>query len=218
VCGLVGARGPVPAADWRRALAGAAARGPHSYGWGRLQDDGTWAVQYGAGSLTGRPPPPAGTVLIGHSRLATSTARPGDLPDPAEGQPLTSADGASALAHNGAATNPALLAHASRMPRDSSALLELLLGGLETLREHGALLDGAPHALILAHDGCLAVWRRPGPRRDAHPLYLTRYPQDGWLVAQKGAASDLLGHGLTVLERQKAPARRSGPGHVGAAL
>jgi hypothetical protein len=170
-------------------------------------------VAYDAGSLPGRPPPPPGTILIGHSRLATSTSRPGDLPDPAEGQPLTSQDGCCAVAHNGAGTNAGLLKRASRTPRDSSGLLELLVaGGPGALLEQEELLDGAPHAVLLAYPGLIAAWRRPGPRRDAHPLYLLRYPDGGWLVTQRGDRHDLLGDGLTVLERQRAPARASGPG------
>lgn len=173
MCGLVALAGAVPQDLARAATEGAAARGPHSNGWATWRVKQGWRISHAAGRLDGWPAPSSlYPVAIGHSRLATSTARPGDAPDPAEGQPLSL--GGLTLAHNGTLQPSELATHHNselyRGPVDSGRLLNYLALGRTPADLVGQL--HAPQALIWArpHVGLYAM-RLTGVRVSAHPLY-----------------------------------------------
>jgi hypothetical protein len=85
-----------------RLVEAVAQRGPHTHGWASPAH--ITSHSFTGWHITGGPGPldpdtaPVGLTL-GHSRLATSGALPGDAPPDAEYQPLTNHD--IALAHNG---------------------------------------------------------------------------------------------------------------------
>lgn len=173
MCGLVALAGDVPADLARAATEGAAARGPHSNGWATWRERQGWRTSYAPGRLDAWPTPSSlYPVAIGHSRLATSTARPGDAPDPDEGQPLLL--GGLVLAHNGTLRPNELEGHRSREayqgPVDSGRLLNYLALGRTPDELVGRL--HAPQALLWArpHVGLYAM-RLTGVRVPAHPLY-----------------------------------------------
>lgn len=176
MCGLVALAGAVPPDVARAAVAGAAARGPHSSGWARYGPGLGWIVDRWPGRL---PPPdiidPAYPIQVGHSRLATTGDRPGDAPDPNEGQPLRL--GSWLLAHNGTVAVGELPARHEaelyRGPVDSGLLLNhLATGDLETASRLPGRLK-APQALIWASPRGLYAMRLTGVRVAAHPLYAT---------------------------------------------
>lgn len=170
MCGLIAVAGTVPEADLAAAVRAAGARGPHSWGWAYPS-----GIQRGPGRLPAPAPAERGTALaLGHSRLATSTADPGTVPDPAEGQPVR-AD-VWTVAHNGTSGAEALIGRADGAPRDTRGILAVLEAeGLEGL-EHSALFDGRPQAILCSRGEELVALRVHGTTVSAHPLYLTRYP------------------------------------------
>lgn len=170
MCGLIAVAGRVPEADLAAAVRAAGARGPHSWGWAYPS-----AVVRGPGRLPVPSAEERGTALaLGHSRLATSTAGPGTVPDPEEGQPVRASRWT--VAHNGTSGALALVGRAEAVPWDTRGILAVLEAeGLEGL-ENLALFDGKPQALLCSRGEELVALRVHGATVSAHPLYLTRYP------------------------------------------
>ena len=201
MCGIAGWTGEPPASLVAAAVHGAGRRGPHTHGVVSWRGAG-WALHHrGLGRL-----PHTGLVtgaLIAHSRLATSTQAPGDIPPVEETMPYL-LDGWS-LAHNGnvSATGLAEL-HARcetfgvREPEspqvDSMTLLVYLAGilskwGVESavsrLGEDLQLLTQCPHAILVGSpDGRVFVLRASGSKQLPHPVYVAR--GDGWAIASSG--------------------------------
>lgn len=182
MCGLTLLAGPVPAEVADVAVMGAARRGPHSHGWAVAYD--RWDVTRGAGPL-GRPPRlradmPVADLYIGHSRLATSGASSGTVPDPNEGQPIV-VDG-TLVAHNGRILDPDLL---DRYPAtvDTGSFAAALADG-EPLDRLASAADGPQAAIIATIDGSIWTARYRGGDNPAHPLYLLA--GDGWLAISSG--------------------------------
>jgi len=165
VCGIVAIVGRHPDPELLDAAAIAAGRrGPHSHGWAWSMPDG-WGLAYGAGPLTGTTAPMIGPVVLAHSRLATSGARPGDLSSPTEGQPLRA--GSVVLAHNGTVPGANTVV-------DSEELLHVLCGSSDPLSvrvEHALRLCPRATALAAADGGEVVVARRGGDRRVGQPLW-----------------------------------------------
>lgn len=196
-------QGEVPADDFYAAVRASARRGPHSHGWASPCPAPLvgWEVARFSSSMVRIPAQIARhEPVIGHARLATSTATHGAAPSAQEGQPLIAHGWL--LAHNGHSASPALLSHHRPAPADSHALLDLLVEhGPHWLAAHASLWsDDAPHALICAQATTAAVRvyavRVASSRRPAHPLYLTRYRTGAWLVSSAAGAA-LLPDGLT---------------------
>lgn len=173
MCGLVALAGEVPPEVRATAIIGAAARGPHSHGWATYGHGG-WSISRYTGRLTSAALP-GDPIAIGHSRLATSTRRPGDAPDPDEGQPLVS--GGTVLAHNGTLTAECI-ADLGQDPAKVTIDSEAILGVLARQdRLAGARFDllrlacRAPQAFIWADADGLYAGRVTGVRVAAHPLY-----------------------------------------------
>lgn len=189
MCGLMALCGPVPVDVTALAVAGAARRGPHSCGLA-FCDGGPWTVVRDPGALDRwRPIARTGTVLVGHSRLATSTCRPGDKPDPAEGQPLV--DGRTTVAHNGTLDGPDI-ARAAALAGvdgydgcvDSGVLAAVLAAGapLGPVLGHTA----APQAALWSDGDDLYAGRYDGADVAAHPLYGLVGPGAEWLAVSSG--------------------------------
>jgi len=174
MCGLVALAGEVPPEVRATAIIGAAARGPHSHGWATPAPGG-WTVTRRPGRLTAQDAPAPGPIAIGHSRLATSTRRPGDAPDPDEGQPLV--DAGVAFAHNGTLTAECITdlgQDPAKVTIDSEAILRILARQDRPPGARFALLQlacRAPQALIWADADGLYAGRVTGVRVAAHPLY-----------------------------------------------
>lgn len=135
-------------------------RGPHAHGWAWLGHHG-WGVIRREGPLQ-HPPVEMlpSSVIIGHSRLATSGRMPGSVPPVDEAQPITSGD--FLLAHNG--TIPG-----SAEAVDSWTLLQALVSRPDQpLAVIEALAEGRPSAFVLGR------WRtgRLTLVGAGHPLYI----------------------------------------------
>lgn len=189
MCGVVGYCGV--GADLEvltRAAAEAASRGPHSFGWS-WWDGERWTHERGPGPLPAPPDDVAGVkVALGHSRLATTGERPGDAPDPAEGQPL------ELLPADGRASS-ILLAHNGNVPGAETVVDSLEL--LERIGERRRLLDLRGAALVATGELCpdatvalVATWselvtvRLPGADRPPHPLHELRSPTHRYLCSR----------------------------------
>lgn len=171
MCGLVVVLGVPPMDALALAVEGAGARGPHQHGWATRAPSG-WRMTTGSGRLP--LPPTAGLprAQVGHSRLATSTSRPGDRPSLGEAQPYT--DGGQFLvAHNGTIAEP------RHYRPDSLLLLAALIAG-EPMLDVLARAD-RPGALIWADRSArLHAARVDGPHTAGHPLYVGE--GDGWAL------------------------------------
>jgi hypothetical protein len=184
MCGLVVLIGGVPATVRGAATRGAGARGPHSWGVaGWASSLGRWQTGYQSGRLVRVPVGPE--ITVAHSRLATSTARPGDAPDPAEGQPLV--DGALMVAHNGTLT-PGEQKPWIAVP-DSLSLLRGLKAGISPADRLGA--TRAPQAAVWSDGRSLFAGRWDGGGVPAHPLWIDHglaSDSDGepWLAVSSG--------------------------------
>jgi hypothetical protein len=177
MCGLVALCGPVPVSVAETAIAGARRRGPHQSGWAVLDPDfGQWQLEWS-------PEPLAATTLqgpihVGHSRLATTSGRPGDAPPLHEAQPYCDATAGVVIAHNG--TCPKVHARHPGILVDTMALL-VEDGGVPALARLLANEDAPQAAIVADVDG--RVWTiRTG--RVPHPLY--RLDGDGWLAISSG--------------------------------
>lgn len=174
MCGLIFTSGDAPSDLVAAAVRWAGQRGPHEHGTAAF-DGNAWQVQRGRGPLSAVPD---GTV-VGHSRLATMGASPGDAPSIAEAQPYTT--GRFMVAHNG--TIPVeVTARYAHVTVDSEALLvELERGGTPV----DVLADTpAPAALLWADGSQVFAYRHPGRRLAAHPLFLA--DGNGWRVLSSG--------------------------------
>lgn len=174
MCGLMAFVGDVPAQVRGAATRGAAARGPHSWGVAALVR-GSWRAAYGLGPLVRVP---FGKMLVAHSRLATSTATPGDAPAAAEGQPLV--DGRLLVAHNGTLTEDEQEPWIA-VP-DSLSLLRGLSAGDSPAERLAA--TRAPQAAVWADGDALWCGRWDGGGVPAHPLWIA--DGDGWRAVSSG--------------------------------
>jgi hypothetical protein len=178
MCGLIVLRGNVPMVVRGAAVRGAGARGPHSWGAAAWRPSSqTWGRVVGAGRLM-RVPVAGDQMVVGHSRLATSTSSPGDAPDPAEGQPLV--DGPLMVAHNGT------LSAAEQKPwmtvPDSLSLLEGLRAGISPAERLTA--TRAPQAALWSDGRRLWAGRWDGGGVPAHPLWAIGW--EDWLAVSSG--------------------------------
>ena len=202
MCGLIAVLGNPHEETLRAGVIKARARGPHSHGWAQLL--GEVRVRFGDGPLpmparAHRSPRADEPVLVGHSRLATTSREAGSLPRAAEGQPLLGTRWL--LAHNG--TVPSLVSSDGREPHDSRGLLERLEAqGLAGLND-SALWEGRPQAMIVydLSTAQLYLVRVTGDRLPAHPLYVTTSPT-GSIVSSGPVSpeSQLAPEGVTELK------------------
>jgi len=186
MCGLVVLVGDVPAVVRGAATRGAGARGPHSWGVaGWATSTCTWRSGYWKGRLERVPVGPG--VVVAHSRLATSTHRPGDAPNPAEGQPFV--DGRLMVAHNGTLT----ATEQGDWPTvpDSLSLMAGLRSGVGLGERLAA--TRAPQAAIWCDGFALWAGRWDGGGVPAHPLWIDRrrpghhgLDVGGWLAVSSG--------------------------------
>lgn len=188
MCGMIAVFRTPPARDIAFAARRAGDRGPHSHGIADLTaPDGT--VTRGAQRLPETLPVSEGLV-IAHSRLATSTGRPGTLPDPAEGQPLQDYQSGWTLAHNGHSRAGRLTALSEgRRPGDTHGLLTLLSQHGPAALADPELYGGSPQAILGAREGEAFALRMNGRRAFAHPLYLTTYEGGAFIVGNAPVAS-----------------------------
>jgi hypothetical protein len=201
MCGLIALCGPVPPGMVHLAVVGAGRRGPHSSGLALWQRGNLvpWQVTRTSGRLDRWTlAPRIGTVIVGHSRLATATANPGDMPDPAEGQPLE--HGSFLIAHNGTLTSDEVdramdMAGESAGydgPVDSGAILAVLAAGGPAI----AVLANtdAPQAALWSDGEYLIGGRFDGIDAEAHPLYATEgtdpVSERPWLAVSSGPLPD----------------------------
>jgi predicted glutamine amidotransferase len=173
------------------AAAEAARRGPHGYGWGYRQPDGSLHVYRQLGPLNGdiRKITQIGAgAVIGHARLATQGAM---CTDSSGLQPVT-ADG-HLLAHNGNIYNPGDLADPG-YATDSAALAAqyadrraagLPPAGALTLTMVSAVTP-ASAVVILDASGVMLAWRR------RLPLYLHENDNGRYLSSRPFAGAVLL--------------------------
>lgn len=190
MCGLVVLAGAVPAHIEASAILGAGARGPHSHGWAfRDHQDGWTVLRYPGRLVYGTRPDRLGIqvraesgLYIGHSRLATSGARAGDVPPISESQPYV-ASGKYLIAHNG--TIPDEISGRKPGEVDSRMLLRGLETGVPPLKMlHRA---GRPQALIWTVGSAVLALRIDGKDQEAHPLYLVQ--GKGWRAISSGLVS-----------------------------
>lgn len=184
MCGIVVLSGAVPLPVTAMAIAGAGARGPHTHGWATSNDSDGWTVLRFPGRLVyGTLPSLYAThikdIYIGHSRLATSGSRAGDVPAVAESQPYV-ASGTYLVAHNG--TIPDAISRRKRGEVDTQALLR----GLEAGSAPVAMLwrAGLPQAVVWAVEASVYASRINGKTFPAHPFYVARGKD--WLAASSG--------------------------------
>lgn len=180
MCGLMFLAGAVPANVQQQAWWGAMRRGPHSHGVAAWGPDG-WQVGRAAGRLDPVPVSPwPHEVIVAHARLATSTARPGDMPDPDEGQPLV--DGRCLVAHNGTLADDELEDYDGCV--DSGAILRAVVAGYDVESVYGRL--GAPQAILWSAGKYVDAIRIDGEQlaQPAHPLYVARGAD--WCAASSG--------------------------------
>lgn len=166
MCGLIYIARSGPLHDISALVEQIGRRGPHSHGIATY--NGQWQVTYDHGPLKFLPENDW-TVLLAHSRLATSGAYPGDLPDPSEGQPIH--HGGMIIAHNGT-----LKHHHNPYVSDTRKAVYF---HTETINDIPAALtphDGAPQAAIALNTTTLqGITHRTG-NNGGHPLYETRTP------------------------------------------
>lgn len=191
MCGLIAGPG---GSMFVEAAAAAGRRGPHSHGWAWIDAAGPVRV-VGRGRLTAATLPPASASaawVIGHSRLATDTARHGALPVPDEGQPLI--DGSVIVAHNGHA---ATLVDKGRPPSDSRAVARWAATSLDLFN---SCAEPDPQAAVFITGNQLYAWRHDGRKYPAHPLYL----QSGSIVTSvpTHGSAVLLPVGLTCISER----------------
>lgn len=180
MCGLMFLAGDVPDDVVTWASHGAAKRGPHSSGVARWTGDG-WDVHRYPGRLPVLRSAAPG-IVVAHSRLATTGARPGDRPDPAEGQPLS--QGRWVVAHNGNIERSEWEAAGIVYdgPVDSGALVAALHQGVPVYAVLGH--TAAPQAALWCDGAAVYADRWAGDDHPAHPLYAAAGP--GWCAISSG--------------------------------
>jgi asparagine synthetase B (glutamine-hydrolysing) len=154
VCGLIAWIGAVPA-DVSEMAKLSGARGAHQHGFVSISDSIT--KRAGSGSLAA---PFVGSFTIGHSRLATSGAYSGTLPDPQEAQPYVQND--LVIAHNGVIETTKKTSHKV----DTLVLFEVsdphkfLKAHHETLKQNHALITANYNGMIISSFGQPLFYRQ----------------------------------------------------------
>jgi predicted glutamine amidotransferase len=173
------------------AAAEAARRGPHGYGWGYQQPDGSPYVYRQLGTLNGDLKlitALRSTAIVGHARLATQGAM---CTDRSGLQPITA--GGHLLTHNGNIYNPGELAPpgfatdsaalAARYAAHRTAGLPPAAALTQTLT---SAVTPASAVVVLDASGALTAWRRK------LPLYLHEHERGRYVSSRPFAAARLL--------------------------
>lgn len=166
MCGLIYIARTGPLDDISSLVQQVGRRGPHSHGIATY--NGQWTVTYDHGPLTTLPEDDW-TILLAHSRLATSGAYPGALPDPSEGQPIH--HGGIIIAHNGT-----LKHHLTPHISDTRKAIYFHTETINDIPHALTPQDNAPQAAIALHATTLqGIAYRTG-HNGGHPLYQTHTP------------------------------------------
>ena len=154
MCGLVAWIGAVPA-DVAEIAKLSGARGAHQHGFVTVSD--SMKRRTGKGQLSA---PFDGSFTIGHSRIATSGAYSGTLPDPEEAQPYVQND--LVIAHNGVIETTKNTSHKV----DTLKLFEVsdphsfLKAHHETLKQNHALITASYRGMTISSFGQPLFYRQ----------------------------------------------------------
>jgi len=192
MCGLIYIARTGPLDDITHLVEQIGRRGPHSHGIATY--NGQWQITYDHGPLTTLPDTDW-TILLAHSRLATSGAYPGALPDPSEGQPIAHSD--LIVTHNGTLKH-FLNPHISDTRHAIYFHTQTIHDIPQALTPH----DDAPQAAIALHRHTLqGIAYRTG-HNGGHPLYETRTPTAHIIASMPTPNATLLPTGTTPINAQ----------------